>query len=419
MPLTTSTSLSVNKAAYEQLAYFPLRPELYFDAMASIKETDATARGTSITFTINNELAAATTALTETSDITPVAMSDAVVTVTPLEYGNGVQLTAKNQATAFYELNPVAADLIGFNAGISADTLAANAAVGGTQVAYTSGIVSRATIAKTNVIVGNDIRKARAVLARQNVQTFNGLYKGIIHPDAAYDLTGGTGGTNWSDPHVYSDPSGIYNGVIGSFQGVQFMQTPRSPLVFQDGGVNTFTVSTITVSSNTATLTTSAAHGLAVGDTLTISGATATSGTGSTSQVGFNAQFTVLTVPSTTTMTVDITGKTATCTAGSGQSLVVASVDVYATLIMGKQALAKGFSTGGGYAVDPVVVDLKILDLLGRFTGLGWKHFVGYAPFRQAALYRIENASAIGVQFSHIGYNGGQGNLPSIGLSKE
>ena len=274
MALTTSSSLSVNKAAYEQLAYFPLRPELYFDSMASVKATNETQRGTSITFTINNELAAATTALTETSDITPVAMSDSTVTVTPLEYGNGVQLTAKNQATAFYDLNPVAADLIGFNAGISADTLAASAAVAGTQVYYGGAITSRAGMTKATVLAGADIRKARAKLAGQNVQTFNGLYKGIIHPDVAYDLTGGTGGTNWSDPHVYSDPSGIYNGVIGAFQGVQFMQVPRTPLLFSDAGRNTFTCTTTSKSSNTVTLTFSGTHGFAVGDTFTLSGFT-------------------------------------------------------------------------------------------------------------------------------------------------
>ena len=389
MAYTSSTSLSVNKAAYEQLAYFPLRPELYFDALASVKATDATARGTSITFTINNELAAATTALTETSDITPVAMSDAVVTVTPLEYGNGIQLTAKNQATAFYELNPVAADIVGFNAGISVDTLAANAAIAGTQVAYSSGVVSRATIAKTNIIVGNDIRKARAVLARQNVQTFNGLYKGIIHPDAAYDLTGGTGGTNWSDPHVYSDPSGIYNGVIGSFQGVQFMQSPRTPLLLSDAGTNSFTATTTVKSANSVTVTFSGAHGLAVSDTFTLSGFTGTS-------AGFNRQWVVVTVPLTTTVTIDVTGVSNTTDIASVTN-PVASVDAYATLIMGKQALAKAHSTGGGYSVDPVVMDLKILDLLARFTGIGWKHFVAYAVFRQAAIYRIENSSAISI----------------------
>jgi N4-gp56 family major capsid protein len=394
MALTTASSLSVNKAAYEQLAYFALRPELYFDAMATVKATNETQRGTSITFTFNSELAAATTALTDGTDITPVAMSDSQVTVTPLEYGNAVQLTAKNKATAFYELNPVAANLIGWNAGLSVDTLAANAAVGGTQVAYGAG-TTRATVTKAGVLTGSLVRQARAKLAGQNVQTFNGLYKGIIHPDVAYDLTGGTGGTNWSDPHVYSDPAGIFNGVIGSFQGVQFMQVPRSPLLFSDGGTDTYTISTITVSGNTATLTTSAAHGLKIGSTLTISGATATSGTGSTSQVGFNAQFTVLTVPTTTTLTVDITGKTATCTAGASEALVVSSIDVYATLIMGKECLAKAYSTGGGYGVDPIIGDVPVVDVAQRITGIYWRHFIGYGVFRQASIYRVESGSAL------------------------
>ena len=220
------------------------------------------------------------------------------------------------------------------------------------------------------------------------------MYKGLIHPDASYDFRGGTGGTNWSDPHVYSDPSGIYNGVIGNFQGVQFMETPRAPF-FSDGGTSAYTISTIAVSSNVATLTTSAAHGLAIGDNITISGATATSGTGSTSQLGFNAQFTIVTVPSTTTVTVDVTGLS-NVNAGTSLTLVVNAVDVYGTLVMGRQALAKAFSTGGGYGEQAQIVDVPVIDTLRRFTGIGWKHFVGYAPFRQAALYRIESGSSLG-----------------------
>lgn len=394
MALTQVSSLDLSKAAYEMIAYYALRPELYYDSLVEVQSTNATNRGTSVTFTIASDLAEASTALTETSDVTPVAMSDSYVTVTPLEYGNAVQLTSKLGATAFMEVNPIAANVVGWNAGISTDAIARTAAGSGTNVAYAAG-TTRAGLAKTNTLTGDMVRKSVANLRKNNVPTFNGMYKGLIHPDVSYDFRGATGGTNWSDPHVYSDPSGIFNGVIGNFQGVQFMETPRAPF-FADGGTNSYTISTITVSSNTATLTTSAAHGLVVGDTLTISGATATSGTGSTSQVGFNAQFTILTVPSTTTMTVDITGKTSTCNAGTSLSLVVSSVDVYGTLVMGRQALAKAFSTGGGYGEQAIIVDVPVIDTLRRFTGVGWKHFVGYAPFRQAALYRIESASSIG-----------------------
>ena len=393
MALTQVSSLDISKAAYEQLAYYALRPELYYDALVEVQSTNATNRGVSVQFTIASDLSEATTALTETSDITPVSMSDSYVVVTPLEYGNAVQLTSKLGATAFMEVNPIAANIVGWNAGISTDGIARAAAGAGTNVAYTSG-TTRAGLAKTNTLTGSDVRKAVASLRKNNVPTFNGLYKGLIHPDASYDFRGATGGTNWSDPHVYSDPSGIYNGVIGNFQGVQFMETPRAPL-FSDGGTNSYTISTIAVATSVATITTSAAHGLAVGDTLTISGATATSGTGSTSQLGFNAQFTVATVPSTTTLTVSVAGLS-NVNAGTSLSLVVSAVDVYGTLVMGRQALAKAFSTGGGYGEQAIIVDVPVIDTLRRFTGIGWKHFVGYSVFRQAALYRIESGSSIG-----------------------
>jgi N4-gp56 family major capsid protein len=393
MALTQVSSLDISKAAYEQLAYYALRPELYYDALVEVQATNATSRGTSVTFTIASDLAEATTALTETSDVTPVAMSDSYVTVTPLEYGNAVQLTSKLGATAFLEVNPIAANVVGWNAGISTDGIARTAAGAGTNVAYAAG-TTRAGLAKTNTLTGDMVRKAVANLRKNNVPTFNGMYKGIIHPDASYDFRGATGGTNWSDPHVYSDPSGIYNGVIGNFQGVQFMETPRAPF-FSDGGTNSYTISTIAVASSVATLTTSAAHGLAVGDTLTISGATATSGTGSTSQLGFNAQFTVATVPTTTTLTVSVAGLS-NVNAGTSLTLVVSAVDVYGTLVMGRQALAKAYSTGGGYGEQAMIVDVPVIDTLRRFTGVGWKHFVGYSVFRQAALYRIESGSALG-----------------------
>ena len=394
MALTTTSSLDLSKAAYEMLAYYALRPELYYDALVEVQSTNSTNRGISVQFTIASDLAEATTALNESSDTTPVAMSDSYVVVTPLEYGNAVQLTSKLGATAFMEVNPIAANIVGWNAGISTDGIARNAAGAGTQVAYAGSATSRATVAKTSTIAGNDVRRAVATLRKQNVATFNGMYKGLIHPDASYDFRGATGGTNWSDPHVYSDPSGIYNGVIGNFQGVQFMETPRAPF-FSDGGLNSYTISTIAVTSNVATITTSAAHGLSVGDTLTISGATATSGTGSTSQLGFNAQFTVATVPSTTTLTVSVLGLS-NVNAGTSLTLAVNAVDVYGTLVMGRQALAKAFSTGGGYGEQAQIVDVPVIDTLRRFTGIGWKHFVGYSVFRQASLYRIESGSSIG-----------------------
>jgi N4-gp56 family major capsid protein len=314
---TGTSNLDLVLTGYEKLAYFALRPELFFDSVCEVGTTDLTAPGSSVKFTIFNELAAATTALGEATDVSPVTIDDAQVTVTLAEYGNAVQTSAKLRALAFMAVNPIVANVLGYNAGISVDSIARNAAQGGTNVRYSGDATSRATLgtaSTADTLSGNDVRRAVAELRSANVATYNGAYKGIIHPDVSYDFRGATGGTNWSDPHVYSDPSGIFNGVIGSFQGVQFMESPRAPL-FADAG----------------------------------------NGAG-----------------------------------GTG------TIDAYGTLIMGRQALAKAYSTGGGYSANPVMVDVPVTDALRRFEGMGWKHLVGYGVFRQAALRRIESASSIG-----------------------
>lgn len=395
MAVTLSTTLHVNQAAYEQLAYLALRPELVFDRFATVKSHNlGPVRGTSVIFTINNDLPEQTTPLTENIDVTPISMSDTQVTVTLYMYGAAIQLTAQNEQTAFYELNPLAANEIGFNAGATMDAVAAAAMIGGSQVIYSSG-TSRATVTKAGVLAGNNIRKARAILKRQHVQKWDGAYAGLVYPDAVYDITSTTGGSGWLDPRVYgTNQSGIWDNVMGNFAGVNFLEVDRDSLLLSDAAAGVSST-TVTVSGNVATHTMTA-HGLAVGDTFTLAGGTATSGTGSTSQVGFNRQFTVASVVDANTITHDITGITATTTAGTG-TLTSKSVDVCITLIMGQQAIAKAFTTGNGYGEQPQIVDVPVTDKLRLVTGVGWKQFVGYSVFRQAAVVRIESGSLINI----------------------
>ena len=320
---TTGTSqLTTDQVAFEKLAYFALRPELYFDQFADVQATNATNPGASIKFTIFNDMAAATTALSETEDVTPVAMSDSQVTVTLNEYGNATVTTAKLRASSFLPVDPVAANAVGYNAGLSIDTIASDVLKAGTNVIYATGGTDTATaridMDVDDTLTAKDVRRAVAQLRGANVPTINGNYVGFIHPDVSYDLRGITDASGWRDSYKYTNAMPIYNGEIGMFEGVRFMESPRAPIF-----------------------------------------ANAYNGSGS---------------------------------AGTGDS--------YATLIMGAQALAKGISLGGEYGAQPSIVYGNITDLLKRFRPVGWKHFVGYGVFRQAALRRIESASSIGANAS-------------------
>lgn len=224
---TGTSALSTDIAAYDRLAYFAYRPELFWDNLVDVKPTNQTTPGATVTFTKYTEMTAATTALSEAVDVDAVAIADTQVTVTLVEYGNASIPTAKLRATTFIPLDPVIANLIGYNAGISIDTIAQTAVMAGTNVRYV-GQATRGALTAANVLTAAEVRRQRAALVGANVPSFGGLYNAIIHPDVSYDLRGETGAAAWRDPHTYSQPNEIWNGEVGAFEGFRFQESPRA-----------------------------------------------------------------------------------------------------------------------------------------------------------------------------------------------
>jgi N4-gp56 family major capsid protein len=250
MAISQASSLSVDQSAYDRLAYFALRSEMLFDQAADVQATNQAMPGAAVIFTIFSELAAATSTLSETADLTPATMGDSQVTVTLAEYGNTVATTAKLRGTAFLDVDAAAANLIGYNAGDSMDQVVRDVLAAGTNVAYGGGgstdPSSRVTVQAEDIIEANDIRKQTAALRSANVATFNGYYMGYIHPDVSYDLRRETGNASWNAPHINVDTANIYNGEIGTFESVRFIETPRAK-VFTDASNGTSTTGSIDV----------------------------------------------------------------------------------------------------------------------------------------------------------------------------
>jgi N4-gp56 family major capsid protein len=241
MAYTTTSSVSYDTAAYDLLLRFPYRAELYFNRFADVKPTQTTHRGSSVTFFTQSDMAVATTPLTEDVDVTPVALANTSVTVTPAEYGNATVLTAKLMATSMMEVDQAAANVLGYNAGVSIDTIALATWQAGTNVRYAAGDdtasppVSRVTVdygaaGSRNTLRAHDLRRAYAELTAANVPTFDGYYVAMLHPDVAFDLKSETGEAGWRAPEVYSNRTGgIATGEIGAFEGFRVIVSPRAP----------------------------------------------------------------------------------------------------------------------------------------------------------------------------------------------
>lgn len=235
---TTANQTAHVKAAYDQAIYMALRPHLHFDQVADVEPTMQTQPGTTVTFTINSDLAVATTPLDESTDVDPATLSSTTASVTITEYGNAAEATEKLLGVAFDAppFDKGAAERIGWNAGVSIDAIAANVLFGGTNVAYATGgssdPTSRATIQTDDILTAHDVRVQVANLYTASVPTWmDGYYRGYIHPHVALDFREETGAGNWrSYQQAFAgaqENMPIVRGFLGEYEGVAWIQSPR------------------------------------------------------------------------------------------------------------------------------------------------------------------------------------------------
>ena len=293
---TTSTLDDQVSTAFDQVAHFALRSQPLFEMVADVRSTAQSHNGSGVQFTFYADMAQATSALTEATDVTAVALTDSAVTVTLAEYGNAVITTAKVRGTSFLNVDADAANIVGYNMADSMDKIVSDVANGGSNVTHV-GQSSRGAITASDVYTAAEGRKAVAQLRGRSAPGWeNGNYMAIIHPDVSYDLRGDTAVTDVIAYQIRQDGAPVRAGSIGTFNGIEYVENSRAGLV-ADGGSGT--------------------------------------------------------------------------------------VDVYQTLICGRQGLAKAFSRAAGFGPEPSIVVGPVTDTLRRFNPIGWYHLVGYGRFRE------------------------------------
>jgi len=221
--------------AYDTYVRAALRSLPVMRSVADLRPVSMTNPGTTLKFAVYSNLTAATTALTETSDVTPVALGNpSQVTVTVTEYGNAVEQTEKVNLAAFSDIDTMIGDAIAFNAADTLDKLVADALTSGTVVKYGGTRTSRGTLTASDVLSTTMLRKAQTTLLEANAQPRIGdLYTLFIHPRQAFDLRAETGSGGFVDIHKYTTENvgNLLTGTIGVLEGFQVVQTTRVPSV--------------------------------------------------------------------------------------------------------------------------------------------------------------------------------------------
>ena len=379
----TSGSAGLVQAAYDRLLEFALRSEPLIRSVADKTPARQSIPGSTVTLQRYVDLAANTTALTETTDPDAVAMSTPTnVNITLAEYGNSVLVTRALELFSLADVDPAIANIIAFNLADSIDAVAMETLRGGTYKLFGGSATSTATVAATSTLDSADIRKAVAKLrAAKAVGRKGSLYWAGIHPEVSHDLRAeSSSGQGWLLPNQYgSSQDRIWAGEIGNYEGAYYVESAR--LYNAKTGADQTALATASAVSGASGAFTIVAANAAFGGRAEVGDKI--SGT----NVGSSAKITAISVGATnTTFTVDVANSG---TVGTNTLTVTPVTRVFNTIVCGQQAMAQAV------AEEPHVVIGPVVDKLMRHRPMGWYGVLGFARYREEALYRIETGSSI------------------------
>ena len=241
-PTGTSAISNLVQTAYDQYVRMALRSIPVMRSLADVKPVQQAMPGSSVVFSIYSDLAQATSTLTETSDVSSIALGNPnQVTVTLNEYGSAVTTTKKLNLTSFNDVDSALADIIAYNAADSIDAVVAAVLTGGSNVIYAGTATTTNTITSSMTISTSDIRQAVVELrTNKALPRIGELYAAYLHPRQSADLRAESGTGGFQELTKYVERTPFTAGAVGVLEGAFIVETPRVPFAANSGSVNVY-----------------------------------------------------------------------------------------------------------------------------------------------------------------------------------
>ena len=235
--VTSDTGLSVeNKTHYDMTLIDEASPNLVHDQFGQKRPIPKNG-GKKIEFRKFASLPKALNPLTE--GVTPDGkkLSVTAIEAEVAQYGDYIVQSDVLELTTIDNTIVEATKILGRQAGLTLDTITRNILQSGTNVYYCpkadgTAVDSRSDLDDTCKLTVDVVKRAVAIMKKNNAPKIDGSYVMIIHPFVAYDIMTDP---EWRYPHQYQDTTNIYEGEIGKIAGVRFVETSEAKVY--DGGV--------------------------------------------------------------------------------------------------------------------------------------------------------------------------------------
>jgi len=219
---------------YEKEMYDRLIPELNWFKWGMKKRLPRKS-GSTVSIRRFENLAVATTAITE--GVIPDGADLVVVkrSATVLEYGNYVKTTEFLQLVGLDDTVVELSQLLGENAGQSIDIIVRDVVLAGTNVFYANGVASRVLVA-TNITYNDILRLARTMKVNhvKKINMGNGKMGFIfaVDPYVAYDVKQLT---EYEDYNKHQNSEDLRMGIIAVLGGLMFVEVDNGKIAVGEG----------------------------------------------------------------------------------------------------------------------------------------------------------------------------------------
>ena len=236
-PGDNSLAAEVVKATFDKVIAFKTRTEPMYRKFATVRPVDIAYPGSTIDmYRHGADLALATTPLDEYSDPDFVPLpAPTKKTLTLNEYGNATVTTLRLRDFSFASIDPIQAEMVARNMRDSVDKLVENVIFSSSNtnsVDASGNLVDGPATDASGVLSSKAVRRTVAQMRSDLALTYDGdLYVGFIHPAVAVQLREETDPAGWRPPHTYAENANslIWNGEIGVYEGVRWIETTRVP----------------------------------------------------------------------------------------------------------------------------------------------------------------------------------------------
>jgi N4-gp56 family major capsid protein len=226
--LTSTSGLNDASAIfYDRKLLTRLMFNLFLQESAE-KRTLPKGNGTQIQFLRPTNLAAITSALSEGVNPNGQAWASTKILATPVQYGGYLSFSDRLILEAYDDITEAMHDVLGYQAGLSMDTIARIALAGNVTTQYTGSAVSEITTSVATAAV--DFRKAAKALKTLGVMPFDdSCFRAVIHPATSADLQADSTAGGWLDVNKYMSMADQHNkvlvGEVGKLVGCKFQES--------------------------------------------------------------------------------------------------------------------------------------------------------------------------------------------------